>query len=276
MPIRIYALAKELKIDSKDLVDICNKAGITGKGSALASLNDDEADKVKSYLKGPTKKAPPAAPAAPTAPTPAAPSAPPSTEPKPFTRDDYMPTGNKDKIRVIDSSAKTSSEPRKKDEQVKREPKRKSPVINVAPLPEVKQPEPAAPPPEPKAQKPDIRLSKDAMTKKGPLEHLTSERKDKGSKVKGSKGARRPPNSATTKNQQAARRPRVAVAEQAKRRRPPRAVEAWLAWPAPRGSQGPAHPAKQDPIVAEMTQVRAAVVPSRGKAPIRPHPGKAK
>ncbi len=42
MPIRIYALAKDLQIDSKELVDICTKAGIPGKGSALASLNDDE------------------------------------------------------------------------------------------------------------------------------------------------------------------------------------------------------------------------------------------
>ncbi len=56
MPIRIYALAKELKIDSKKLVDICNKAGVTGKGSALASLDDEETAKVKGFLtagKGP-------------------------------------------------------------------------------------------------------------------------------------------------------------------------------------------------------------------------------
>ena len=50
MPIRIYALAKELQIDSKELVDICTKAGISGKGSALASLNDDEVVKVKAFL----------------------------------------------------------------------------------------------------------------------------------------------------------------------------------------------------------------------------------
>ncbi len=42
MPIRIYALAKELDIDSKELVEICNRAGVTGKGSALASLSDEE------------------------------------------------------------------------------------------------------------------------------------------------------------------------------------------------------------------------------------------
>ena len=42
LPIRIYALAKQLKIDGKVLVDICNRIGITGKGSALASLSDEE------------------------------------------------------------------------------------------------------------------------------------------------------------------------------------------------------------------------------------------
>lgn len=64
MPIRIYALAKDLKIDSKDLVDLCTKAGITGKGSALASLEDDEVTKLKSYLDGASKRSTPA-PAAP-------------------------------------------------------------------------------------------------------------------------------------------------------------------------------------------------------------------
>ncbi|MFO0906630.1 MAG: translation initiation factor IF-2 [Pirellulales bacterium] len=59
MPIRIYALAKDLKIDSKELVDLCVKAGIPGKGSALASLDDDEVVKLKAYLSGSTKRAAP-------------------------------------------------------------------------------------------------------------------------------------------------------------------------------------------------------------------------
>jgi translation initiation factor IF-2 len=60
VPIRIYALAKDLKIDSKELVDICNRAGIPGKGSALASLEDDEVVKLKSFMDagGGTKRAP--------------------------------------------------------------------------------------------------------------------------------------------------------------------------------------------------------------------------
>ena len=45
--VRIYALAKQLKVDSKILVDTCTKAGITGKGSALASLTDEEEAKVR-------------------------------------------------------------------------------------------------------------------------------------------------------------------------------------------------------------------------------------
>jgi len=50
VPIRIYALAKKLNLDSKVLADICTKAGITGKGSALASLSDEEVAKIKAYL----------------------------------------------------------------------------------------------------------------------------------------------------------------------------------------------------------------------------------
>ena len=39
MAVRIYSLAKELKVDSKELVDLCTQIGIGGKGSALASLS---------------------------------------------------------------------------------------------------------------------------------------------------------------------------------------------------------------------------------------------
>ena len=69
MPARIYALAKELKVDSKDLVDLVKKVGITGKGSALASLSDEEAQKVRDHLSGAGKPEPVAAPTATTAPT---------------------------------------------------------------------------------------------------------------------------------------------------------------------------------------------------------------
>lgn len=64
MPIRIYALAKQLKLDSKVLADICTKAGVTGKGSALASLTDEETAVVKEYLAGKRPGADAARPAA--------------------------------------------------------------------------------------------------------------------------------------------------------------------------------------------------------------------
>ncbi len=52
MPKRIYALAKELAMDSKELVDLCTKIGIQNKGSALASLEDDEVERIAKYISG--------------------------------------------------------------------------------------------------------------------------------------------------------------------------------------------------------------------------------
>ncbi len=113
MPKRIYKLAKELNLDSKDLMQICAKVGIQGKGSALASLSDEEEARVRKYLanlvagpaqpprppvapvakdskvrvlptRRPSKAAPPPAPAAPSAEEPsAAPSQSPAESPAP-------------------------------------------------------------------------------------------------------------------------------------------------------------------------------------------------
>ncbi len=71
MAVRIYALAKDLKIDSKELVDICTRAGVPGKGSALASLTEDEVEKVTQFLKGggPKAKSTKTAPPSPQRPT---------------------------------------------------------------------------------------------------------------------------------------------------------------------------------------------------------------
>lgn len=52
LSIRIYSLAKQLKVESKALVDICNKIGILGKGSALASLTDEEVAQIRAHLGG--------------------------------------------------------------------------------------------------------------------------------------------------------------------------------------------------------------------------------
>ncbi len=74
MAVRIYTLAKELKIDSKELVDLCTRAGIQDKGSALASMTDEEVAKLKEFIAGKARPAerPPAAgaPVKPTAPVP--------------------------------------------------------------------------------------------------------------------------------------------------------------------------------------------------------------
>ena len=50
MAVRIYSLAKDLGIDSKELVDLCARIGIQGKGSALASLESDEIAKINNHL----------------------------------------------------------------------------------------------------------------------------------------------------------------------------------------------------------------------------------
>ncbi len=50
MKIRVFALAKELGLDSKELIDHCNQAGIQLKNSALASITQDEKDVVLKYL----------------------------------------------------------------------------------------------------------------------------------------------------------------------------------------------------------------------------------
>ncbi|QDT99034.1 translation initiation factor IF-2 [Gimesia aquarii] len=50
MKIRIFALAKELGMDSKVLIDECNRAGVKLKNSALASITPEERDIVIEYL----------------------------------------------------------------------------------------------------------------------------------------------------------------------------------------------------------------------------------
>ena len=57
MAIRIYALAKQLRVEHKKLVDVCKQVGIAGKGSALASLSDEEVEFIKEHLRRPGKAA---------------------------------------------------------------------------------------------------------------------------------------------------------------------------------------------------------------------------
>ena len=168
MAVRIYSLAKELKIDSKELVDICTRAGITGKGSALASLADDEVVRLKEFLGGGGRSAtsPARAPRAATAPSGATALA----EPDVMRREDYIAPGGVmgSKPPVLDSRSEKPQpiEARKRPapggEGSKPAPKG-PPAIKLAPLP----PSSIVPPPksaeEPAPQKPDLRLPADAI-----------------------------------------------------------------------------------------------------------------
>ncbi len=190
LPIRIYALAKELNIENKDLVEICSKAGITGKGSALASLTDEEVDKVKAYLNGgskPAAKAKPGARAAAGAPTRAGAAA-------AITRDDYVATRAPGKIKVLEAKAKKpAAEAKPADESELQKPpppkKEKEQVVRLAQIPEAKQPPAKPKSDEPKVQKPDIPLPKDAIAgarkgKTAPLDQFTQAHKQAAEKEK--------------------------------------------------------------------------------------------
>ena len=218
MPVRIYALAKELNIDGKDLVAICERAGITGKGSALASLSDEETDKVKGYLAtgsrktadgdldplerpeqrqtraiktvAPRAKAPLQSlrkkPEADTTDSDSTDGTEQATEdliPKdgdnaavsPIQRNDPLSPAKRE-IKVFAKDAAKSEEAPSKS---RKEKKPRRPVIHLANMPKLQEPEPQATDEEVKAQKPERRLSdgllqKRADNKQAPLKHLTS------------------------------------------------------------------------------------------------------
>ena len=177
---RIYSLAKELGFDSKELVDVCAKAGVTGKGSALASLSDDEVEKLKAYLKGGAKSA--VKPAE----TKSEGSAVEKTPVKRgFTRDDYIGPGgaSTDKLSPTENDT-VSSETEIKKGDVAKPAVKKGPVIKLAAMPNAQEPSiPASQ--EPAPQKPDLRLPPDAILgakegTKAPLEQFTKPDKRRG------------------------------------------------------------------------------------------------
>lgn len=55
MKIRIFALAKELNLDSKELIQYCNDAGLNVKSSPLASISPEERDMVLGFMKERTR-----------------------------------------------------------------------------------------------------------------------------------------------------------------------------------------------------------------------------
>lgn len=184
MPIRIYALAKKLNIDSKLLVEQCAKAGVTGKGSALASLTDEELAKVQEYL---AKSKTPTASTTSSVPgmgqrTMA------TAEERTFTRDDYIgPSAVSGKPPVIESKP-ARVEARKTTDERSRPPVSREPVVKLAAIPQAPVPVAPAEPDEPAPQKPIMTLPKEAIrgameASSAPLKQFTKQhdrkRKDK-------------------------------------------------------------------------------------------------
>jgi translation initiation factor IF-2 len=69
LKVRIFALAKELGLANKALIDLCNDAGLQIKNSALASITEEERDIVVNFMKGrgaPAEENAPVEPAVPT------------------------------------------------------------------------------------------------------------------------------------------------------------------------------------------------------------------
>jgi translation initiation factor IF-2 len=170
LPIRIYALAKQLNLDSKVLVDICTKAGITGKGSALASLTDEEYATVKEFMAG-GRKSPAIGVGAPVRPVTAPAAEPAATAATTaMRRPEYAGPGglSSGKVPVLSAKAGPSALAKKKagdegDTAAARPPEKTGPSIKLAPMPAMQAP-PAQPKvEEPVPQKPDIKLPLDAI-----------------------------------------------------------------------------------------------------------------
>ncbi|MGD9722825.1 MAG: translation initiation factor IF-2 [Pirellulales bacterium] len=161
MPARIYSLAKELKLDSKDLVDICNSAGVTGKGSALASLTDEEVDRIKAFIAGGQGARAAVAPRARA--TTAGGPAETAADQQVMRREDYIaPAGTAaEKVPVLADRARARKKSDGEGPSKPAPPKQAS--IKLAPLPTPVQPAPKPAAEEAPAQKPDLRLPIDAI-----------------------------------------------------------------------------------------------------------------
>ena len=180
MAVRIYTLSKELKIDSKELVELCTRAGIQDKGSALASMSDEEVAKLKEFIAGKSRPAErpaerPSA-AAPTSGSPATPAV-----PKPVTavaprgpgtlkREDYIaPAGvaARGKPAEIQTPRPAATELRPRPAGLRPAGDGAKPVprpaFKLPPLPAAGRTPPPRVSQEPAAQKPDVKLPLDAI-----------------------------------------------------------------------------------------------------------------
>ncbi len=187
MPARIYSLARELKLDSKELAEICAKAGVPGK-SALSSLTDDEVVRLKEYLDGRGKASTGRSTASVGGGTATA------ALPERHTREAYIPpAGVMGKPPVIEPPKPDKTPEQKKRPLEPRPVNKPAPTVRLAQLPQSSSKSPPIPlkPSEPAPQKPDLKLPADVMraSKSGakPLaEHLkkTEERRRSDEKAK--------------------------------------------------------------------------------------------
>jgi translation initiation factor IF-2 len=178
--VRIYTLSKELKIDSKELVELCTRAGIQDKGSALASMSDEEVAKLKEFIAGKSRPAErPAERPAGVAPTSGSPATP--AVPKPVTavaprapgtlkREDYIaPAGvaARGKPAEIQAPRPAATEPRPRPAGLRPAGDGAKPVprpaFKLPPLPAAGRTPPPRVSQEPAAQKPDVKLPLDAI-----------------------------------------------------------------------------------------------------------------
>jgi translation initiation factor IF-2 len=166
--VRIYTLAKDLKIDSKELVDLCTRAGIQDKGSALASMTDEEVAKLKEFMAARSRPPERPAPAAPVRPAPAPAPAPASAPAAAATlkKEDYIaPGGVAGKGKPPEMAAPKPVAPPVRPAVrpgggVKPVPR---PAFKLAPMPAAARPPVTRSAQEPAAQKPDVKLPLDAI-----------------------------------------------------------------------------------------------------------------
>ncbi len=169
MPIRIYAFAKQLKTEPKMLLDICTQLGISGKGSALASLTDEEAAAIKAHLEHRTRPSRSPAMAGSGTAAPGADRAGPNLGA--VRREDYVPPGGTAPRSMPDlgkkplkaSPPKKSSPEEETSKPVEKEKEKTAPAIKLAPIPVAQQPSATPKSDEPPPQKPELRLPADVI-----------------------------------------------------------------------------------------------------------------
>ena len=180
--VRIYAFAKELKLDNRQLLEICESCGITGKGSALASLDDDEIARIKQHIKAAAAGPGSAASEKPTvAKAPIRESGPPMP-----VRNDGLMARRESGVRDLNQRSRKPSDANETNPE-RREPRKKTGLnVKLADMPQVVQPSSTPAETGEKVQKPDITLPQDAIAKArsgaAPLEQFTRQTTDKPKK----------------------------------------------------------------------------------------------